>query len=204
MSSNCNSCRFHHGRRYNSVPLVCAIHPTGPADSGNCPDWEKVDPVNLELKVKVTIPDAFLSFSDAVERIALASDCDFFREAMRACSENIAQSIAAPASALFDIHRIVVEAQRVVPPLDPAQVERVVEQLSALSSDPPEEPFEAAIDLLSVRLKIKRAIARFRLEVFCGQHPHLRPVTLYRCLRDGRINLTHGRISPGRNFPPPP
>ncbi|WP_414623873.1 hypothetical protein [Calothrix sp. CCY 0018] len=35
----CKECKYFHGVNYNSVDLICAIHPHG-VDTDTCPDWE--------------------------------------------------------------------------------------------------------------------------------------------------------------------
>ncbi len=35
----CKECKYFHGVNYNSVDLICAIHPYG-VDTDTCPDWE--------------------------------------------------------------------------------------------------------------------------------------------------------------------
>ena len=41
MSNPCLTCRHYHGRTYNDVRLVCAIHPSGPG-CNPCPDYEQL------------------------------------------------------------------------------------------------------------------------------------------------------------------
>lgn len=38
-TSQCQECKHHHGKTYNGVELVCAMHPYG--FNGKCPDWER-------------------------------------------------------------------------------------------------------------------------------------------------------------------
>lgn len=40
----CAGCSFYHGESYGGEMLVCALHPTGPQEYDQCPDWDSVWP----------------------------------------------------------------------------------------------------------------------------------------------------------------
>ena len=40
----CAGCSFYHGESYGGEMLVCALHPAGPEEYDQCPDWDSVWP----------------------------------------------------------------------------------------------------------------------------------------------------------------
>lgn len=40
----CAGCSYYHGESYQGQMLVCALHPSGPEDYDQCPDWDSVWP----------------------------------------------------------------------------------------------------------------------------------------------------------------
>ena len=40
----CAGCSYYHGESYEGQMLVCALHPHGPDEYDECPDWDSVWP----------------------------------------------------------------------------------------------------------------------------------------------------------------
>ena len=40
----CAGCSYYHGESYGGEMLVCALHPSGPEEYDECPDWDSVWP----------------------------------------------------------------------------------------------------------------------------------------------------------------
>lgn len=44
----CAGCSYYHGESYGGEMLVCALHPSGPEEYDECPDWDSVWPTSEE------------------------------------------------------------------------------------------------------------------------------------------------------------
>ena len=44
----CAGCSYYHGESYGGEMLVCALHPNGPEEYAECPDWDSVWPTPKE------------------------------------------------------------------------------------------------------------------------------------------------------------